>query len=249
MEVKRKPFQGVFNIIRFNWHFYVIAAVAIIALIVFKNRLPFSGLITAGVITAITTIIISLTVSYYVYDLSGLYQLKWLSNSNPASILTINAGFDETSEILKNKFPQAQLTVCDFYNPVQHTEISIKRARAAYPPYAGTVSVQTNTLPFAGNSFDTVLAILSAHEIRNESEQIQFFTELHRVLQPQGQIFVTEHLRNGNNFLAYTIGLFHFHAKKTWLRTFTQAGFVVKQEIKSTPFITTFVLEKNGTAA
>jgi ubiquinone/menaquinone biosynthesis C-methylase UbiE len=248
MEIKRKPFEGVFNIVRFNWQFYVIAAIAVATLLFFKNKMPFADLLTAGIIVAIATVMVSLAVSYYVYDVSGLYRLSWLNGVNAAAILNINAGFDETSTIVQNKFPQSQLTVCDFYNQATHTEVSIKRARQAYPPYPGTLSVQTNKLPFLSSSFTTVLAILSAHEIRDENERIQFFTELNRVLQPQGQIFVTEHLRNGNNFLAYTIGFFHFHSKKTWLHTFKQANLILKKEIKATPFITTFVLEKNGTA-
>lgn len=248
MEVKRKPFEGVFNIVRFNWQFYVIAAIAVATLLFFKNKMPFTDLLNAVIIIAIATVMVSLAVSYYVYDVSGLYRLSWLNDVNTAAILNINAGFDETSTIVQNKFPQSQLTVCDFYNQATHTEVSIKRARQAYPPYPGTLSVQTNKLPFLSSSFTTVLAILSAHEIRDENERIQFFTELNRVLQPQGQIFVTEHLRNGNNFLAYTLGFFHFYSKKTWLHTFKQANLILKKEIKATPFITTFVLEKNGTA-
>ena len=60
---------------------------------------------------------------------------------------------------------------------------------------------------------------------------------------------VTEHLRNTINFLAYNIGFFHFHAKATWLKTFESAGFRVTEEIKISAFITTFTLDKNGTAS
>lgn len=246
MEIKRKPLQGVTNIIRFNWHFYLMALAVIIALFLFKNQFsrPVQILLNVGLATATFAMIISLMVSFYIYDLSDLYQLNWIEKANHKKLLTVNAGFDETSEIIINKFPQTDLTICDFYNPTKHTEVSIKRARRIYGPNAKTISIPTNKLPFAENTFDKSFAILSAHEIRNKDERILFFKELNRITKEQ--IYVTEHLRDFHNFMAYTFGAFHFHSQKSWVNTFTQADLKVSQEIKTTPFITTFVLEKNG---
>ncbi len=248
MELKRKPFQGVLNIIRFNRHFYVMAMVVFIILILFKNSFPqqLQNIVMIGTALSMLTIIISLLISFYVYDLSDIYQLKWLVNADNKRILNLNAGFDETSEIIQSKFPDADLTICDFYDPVRHTELSIKRARLSYPPNPKTVSVKTNKLPFPDSIFDKSLAILSAHEIRNENERIQFFKELNRITKLSGEILVTEHLRDLNNFLAYTFGFLHFHSRKSWMKTFNQANLSIKQEIKTTPFITTFILGKNG---
>lgn len=247
MDLNRKPFQGVSNIIRFNWHFYFIACLFVLVLSLINFNLPASSqpYIWLFIIFFIITTAISLIVSFYIYDVSALYHLKWLPNTDNKNILTINAGFDETSSIIKNKYPNSSLKICDFYNPKQHTEVSIKRARKAYPPFKGTLHVKTNELPFSNNTFDFVLAILSAHEIRDEKERIDFFKEMNRVIKNNGCIYVTEHLRDLSNFMAYTIGFFHFHSKKSWLKTFQQAGLMVKKEIKITPFITTFVL-KNG---
>ncbi|MCX2680716.1 methyltransferase domain-containing protein [Galbibacter sp. EGI 63066] len=217
MELKRKPFQGVLNIIHFNWHFFLLSALVLIVLTLLKNQFSetIQDVLIIGVIITTFTITISLLVSFYIYDLSDLYQLKWLKNSGSNKILNINAGFDETSEIIKNKFNNADLTICDFYNPSKHTEVSIKRARRTYPPHPKTISVQTDQLPFPENTFDKTLAILSAHEIRDKQERAQFFKELNRITKSSGQIFVTEHLRDLNNFLAYTIGFLHFHSKSS----------------------------------
>jgi len=246
MELKRKPIQGVTNIIRFNWHFYLMTFAVFVILFLLKNQFSqqIQIVLNVGIAVAMLTLFISLFVSFYVYDLSDLYQLKWIKNADNKNVLNINAGFDETSEIITSKFPKTNLTICDFYNPEKHTEISIKRARKAYPPNPNTISVSTAKLPFSENDFDNSFAILSAHEIRNKNERVQFFKELSRVT--NGQIFVTEHLRDFNNFMAYTIGVFHFHSRQSWLQTFRQADLTVTQEIKTTHFITTFVLEKNG---
>jgi len=248
MEVKRKPFQGVLNIIRFNWHFYLLAGLLLIGLLCFRLTLPqiIQPVALWLSILAILTLSLSLLISFHIYDRSDLYTLNWLPNSDNKKVLNINAGFDETSEIIKSKYPDTELTICDFYNPDKHTEISIERARKAYPPSPTTIQVSTDKLPFQENFFDYTLAILSAHEIRDSRERIQFFKELNRVTKPRGQIFVTEHLRDINNFAIYTVGFFHFFSKTTWVNTFKKSNLKVKSEIKTTPFITTFILIKDG---
>ena len=248
MGVDRSPLQGVLNIIRFNWHFYAVAGLGIMSLVVFSNFVPapFQWLALSASLFAAITILVSLLASYYIYDVSNLYQLPWLPDLNEKAVLNINAGFDETSGRLKETYTSIELQTCDFYDPKMHTEVSIKRARTAYPPLENSFAVSTEELPFADHSFDSVLAILSVHEIRDGRERVKFFKELERVTKPNGQIMITEHLRDFSNFAAYTIGFFHFHSRATWLDTFQEVKLTVKQEIKTTPFITTFLLEKNG---
>ncbi len=177
MEVVRGRFQGLGNIVRFNWHFYVISIAVLLAVLLWNHwyPTPYRTLVSLTTIFAIGTIAVSLLVSHIVYDLSDLYALKWLGNLDNQKILNISAGFDETSVIIENSFHGATLAICDFYDPKKHTEVSIKRARKAYPPHPETISVQTDLLPFPDNTFHTSLVILSAHEIREEKERIQFF--------------------------------------------------------------------------
>jgi len=249
MEQMRKPFQGVLNIIRFNWHFYIIALGLILTVFFTSNYFEKSIQQLAFVICSIVFIstIISLSVSLYIYDISELYNLNWINQNNKENlIVNINAGFDETSHLLKAKFKNIEFVALDFYNPEKHTEVSIKRARKAYPPFPNTKQVETSNLKLDYNSADKVFVILSAHEIRNEIERIKFFKELYKIIKPTGEIYVTEHLRDFPNFLAYNLGFFHFYSKGAWLKIFKNADFTIKQEIKITPFISTFILNKNG---
>lgn len=251
MEKLRKRFQGTLNIIWFNWHYYAIAFASVMVLLVSaiylgEKFIPYFYIIS----TLITlSIVISLSVSCYVYDLSGLYQFRWLDNlsvGQESKIININAGFDETSDLLKEKFKLINLIALDFYNPEKHTEISIKRARRLNQPYSGTKQVHTSNLTLDDKSIETAIVIFSAHEIRNFDERVKFFEELRRVIKPDGQIVVTEHLRDVVNFLAYNIGFFHFYSKSTWLKTFKSAGLTIHSETKYTPFITTFILKNHG---
>ena len=250
MDKKRKPFQGIANIIRFNWHFY---ATAIIFIALLSGISHYSNHSTSRTIAQFVSffisisILFSLLVSYYVYDLSGFYHFDWIKNDDrKLSIINIHAGFDETSNLLKKKFKNSKITVLDFYNPNQHTEISIKRARSIYPPESNTVAINTSKINLENDSVDKIFVILSAHEIRNTNERIVFFKELHRILKPKGQIIVIEHLRDLSNFIAYNIGAFHFYSKSSWEKTFEKSNLKVKSEIKNTPFISTFTLKKNG---
>ena len=251
MEKMRKPFQGVWNIIRFNWHFYVGSLLVLSLLLLltkFTNSTIGIYLIVVSALVLLPTLI-SLFVSIYVYDLSGLYQLNWIGDMNKFEdklLININAGFDETSVLLKKKFPDSELVVLDFYDPKKHTEVSIKRARKAYPFFPNTKSVTTTNLPLADNSADRIFLIFAAHEIRNEAERILFFKELKRILKPAGQIIVTEHLRDVANFFAYNIGFLHFYSKSTWLEIFKSADLALKNEQKITPFISTFTITKYG---
>ncbi len=251
MEINRSPFQGVLNIIRFNWPFFLSASIAIGAALSLYGYFPapLSTLIFLGGIIAASATLLSLIVSYYIYDVSDLYQLTWLTANDQHKILTINAGFDETSILIQQKCAPNHLTIADFYDPTLHTEASIQRARKAYPPPSATISVKSQQLPFAKHHFDKTISILAAHEIRDPVERIQFFKELVRVTQPHGQIIITEHLRDWNNFLAYTIGFLHFYSRAPWLHTFKAANLNLQQEIKTTPFIRTFILTPHGTAS
>jgi SAM-dependent methyltransferase len=251
MEPIRKPFQGVWNIIRFNRHFYIPSAAVVLGLCLLNSLLasPYHSVLSGIIILITLPTLISLVVSFYIYDLSGLYKLNWLDGltiTDTPTIINIHAGFDETSALLQARYPATTLTVYDFYDPLKHTEVSIKRAREAYPAFNGTIQITTAALPLPDNYADHIFLIFAAHEIRDDAERGLFFTELKRVLKPGGKVIVLEHLRDLPNFMAYNIGFFHFMPLSLWHSTFKTAGLAITRQVKITPFITNFVLEKHG---
>src|SRR5688500_16569679 len=135
MEVERRKFQGVLNILSFNRHFYVIGLGVLAALLFIHFLAEWPTLVFWLIVGAfLYGLLMPLIVSAYVYDFSGYYKLEWLNNlvgdsKKTKLIININAGFDETSFIIKNKFPDSDLRVFDFYNAKQHTEPAIIRAR------------------------------------------------------------------------------------------------------------------------
>lgn len=247
----RKPFQGIANIVRFNWHYYVVAFIAIVFLLLAALFLPYYARISAQIVATLVALstLVSLAVSYYIYDYSDLYKMPFLNNlpiTQQTQLLNINAGFDETSALIKQRYPTAHLTVFDFYQPDKHTEVSIERARKAYPAFADTITINTDSVPLAAKSIDYILLILAAHEIRNHNERATFFEQLNRALHPNGCIIVVEHQRDIANFIAFNFGFLHFFSPNIWQQTFAQAQLSIVSETKITPFISTYILQKNG---
>lgn len=246
--VARTAFQGLTNIIRFNWHFYALSVLCIVIGLFFRQWMPVQILL--WLVTLSTGL--SLGVSWYIYDRSELYQLHWLDELSIAPgqrIVNIHAGFDETSHLLQQKYPAATLQVFDFYDPVKHTEVSIERARKVYAPYPGTQTINTTDIPLPAASADVIFLLLAAHEIREEGERNQFFAQLHHRMPAHGKIIVLEHLRDVRNFVAYNIGFLHFFSDNVWKRTFAAAQLRIEKEMKITPFLSAFILEKNGTTS
>ena len=250
MEIARKPFQGIRNIVYFNWHFYVLFGILFILGIIFLLYIDFVFL-QVGIVFALIfgtySLLASLIVSMYVYDFTDVYQLPWISEDKSfLQILNIHAGFDETSPVIQLKRPNSEITICDFYQPTKHTEISIERARKKYSQ-SNTIVIQTSLLAFENQSIDEVYVIFAAHEIRDNTEREAFFKEIYRVLVPGGTAYITEHVRGLENSFAYTVGVFHFFTEKTWHSNFNHAGFKLKETFSHTPFITTYKLQKDGT--
>ena len=246
MEIKRRNFQGVLNILSFNRHFYVIGFAVLAAITISYILFNWSDLLFWITFTAfIYGLTIPLIVSAYVYDLSGYYNFDWLKKyslnaSEPLRILNINAGFDETSFIIQNHFPEASLKVFDFYNPKQHTEPAIKRARKVSLVFPDTQVIKTNYIPLENKSIDIIFLLSAAHEIRSQEEKTQFLKECHRLCKPTGQVIMVEHLRDFPNFLAFSIGFTHFFSRTVWKKSFESAGFISFEETKFTPFMSIF---------
>ncbi len=247
MKKSRKPFEGVLNIVRFNWHFYLVAIPAV--LFVVYIGWYFSGVVSllhfAAAALAALSIAVSLIASWYIYDRSNLYTLDWLDGFDipaPKYIANINAGFDETSALLKNKFPETELDVFDFYDPKKHTEVSIERARNAYPPFPGTRLLDTGKTDLEQGHYDIIFLILAVHEIRENRERINFFRQLKLSLAPNGRIIIVEHQRDIANFMAFNIGFLHFHSPNTWKENFESAGLKLLAVKKLTPFLNIYNL-------
>lgn len=246
MEIKRHKFQGVLNILSFNRHFYVVGFLALALIIGSTFIINWPKVIYCVVLWAfIYGLTMPLLVSAYVYDLSGFYKFDWLKkmkieDTKDKYNLNINAGFDETSFIIKSILPNAKLQVYDFYNAKQHTEPAIVRARKVSLVYPNTQQISSTSIPLDDHSVDNIFLLSAIHEIRRHDEKVHFLKECRRVCKPNGNVIMVEHLRDFPNFVAFTIGFTHFFSKATWKKAMEEAGFSSFKETKFTPFMSIF---------
>jgi len=244
-------FGGVWQIFLYNWHFYAAALVLDLMAVVFLVRLspPTAIRLTVMLGAAIASLwaVSSLLVSHYIYDRSRLYQWNWLAavvKRNPTSWVNIHAGLDQTSEALTRVFPAERRRILDIYIPSEMTEPSIERARHRTETAATPERADPQALPLENCACDTVFLIFVAHELRRQEARLQLFREVGRALKPNGCVVLVEHLRDWKNLLAYGPGALHFFSRREWLTVGRQAGFTVADELRITPFVGCFVLEK-----
>ncbi|AXT21233.1 methyltransferase domain-containing protein [Flavobacteriaceae bacterium AU392] len=248
MEITRKKFQGVLNILSFNRHFYIIGII-VLAIIITTQFIWDNSIKWFLIAIFIYGFLAPLIVSAYVYDFSKYYKFEWLNklhlkDAANIKIVNINAGFDETSFIIKDKFPKSDLKVFDFYDKIKHTEPAIKRARKVSITYPNTETISTNRIPLEDQSVDFIFLLSAIHEIRSNNEKTIFLKECNRVLKFSGKVIMVEHLRDCPNFLAFSVGFTHFFSKKIWKRVFKNAGFKLDNEAKFTPFMSIFNYNK-----
>ena len=246
MEPKRRNFQGVLNILSFNRHYYVLGLLVLTLIVASRWFVPWPAVVFWIVLSAfVYGLVMPLLVSAYVYDFSGYYQFRWLKDvirdgDVADRIVSIHSGFDETSYILKARFPGSELRVFDFYDPVRHTEPAIKRARKVSLGYYNTRSIAADKIPMEDGAADIVFLLSAVHEIRSNEEKVAFLKECHRLCKPGGMVVMVEHLRDFPNFVAFSVGFTHFFSRAVWKRVFEQAGFSPLRETKFTPFLSIF---------
>lgn len=237
----RGPYQGVLQIVRFNWPRYLAAAACIAAAALIRPLLTAPGLVIllAAIVPVAYWTVSSLLVSHYVYDRSHLYELAWLTGAlerAPHRWLNIHCGFDETTPLLAATF-SAPGKVVDIFDQCAMTENSIRKARQAQSSAAHAESARFYALPFPTGAFDAVFCIFAAHELRRHHDRVRLFAEIVRLLSPGGTFVLAEHLRDWPNFLAFGPGFLHFHSWRAWQRAARDAGLVLRADFAFTPFV------------
>ncbi len=245
----RRPCQGVLQILRFNWLFYM-AGAAVIAMALLAAPLlprPWRVSVLIGVAPGLFWMISSLLVSHYVYDRFPLYDLTWITGAlsrTPRRWLNIHCGLDETSTLLAAILPGAEFSVADIFDARITTEASIRRARRVAPNTIPAIPTRFDDLPFGSGAFDAVFCLFTAHELRRDWQREALFGEIARILTPGGEAVLMEHSRDWWNFLAFGPGFLHFFSQRAWRRTAFRAGLAVQSEFPMTHFVRVYILRR-----
>jgi hypothetical protein len=248
--MRREPFQGVRQIVMFNWPLYGMATVTLACASLAIERVPDDGWLSRSALFADTGLVsfwiaASLAVSWFVYDRSPLMTARWIPGAlgiEPHYWLNLHAGLDEWTPALRALLPHSHGRTLDIFDPGAMSESSISRARENAQRRSEPADFRD--LPAANGSVDTVFLFFCAHELRTHAARCELFGEVSRVLASGGRVIVVEQLRDWRNFLAFGPGFLHFHSGAAWRRCFADARLLMVTELSVTPFVRVFVLEK-----
>lgn len=246
----RKPYQGVLQILQFNWAMYLATAIGAGAACIALPFLPpaWRTAILLGVVPALYWIVASLAVSHYIYDRFPLYDFRWVARllaSMPRRWINIHSGLDETSGLLAAIFPTASGEIVNIFDPCAMTERSIRQARRMQHGAAPGAAARYDALPFDDGWFDVAFSVFAAHELRLHEQRAQLFREVARVLACGGTFIVVEHARDWRNFLAFGPGFLHFFSNRAWRKAIHDAGLTLRTEFSRTPFVHVYILRRN----
>lgn len=248
--IHRTPWQGMVSIARFNWPFYLSAAIiAVLSIIAFflSDHVWLQLACLFAWLGSFYFIFVSLGASHWIYDRSDVYRFKWLKEAlkdcERQRIIFCHSGFDDASGLLKQEYPESDFRVLDHYDPATMTEASIRRARKAFPPSADTIAVPHNCWTTEDGWADVVLGFLAIHEFRKVEERVAWFREAKRCLKPSGKIIIIEHQRDFANFLAFGPGFLHFHSARSWRESWEGAGLRETKRFRVSPWIQVSVIE------
>jgi SAM-dependent methyltransferase len=245
----RKPYQGVMQILHFNWRIYLATAAGVFAAALAWPLLPHAGrwLLALCGAPALFWMVASLAVSHYVYDCFPLYDLHWLQRAltrAPRRWINVHAGWDETSRLLQAIFPDAIGEAVDLFDPGVMTEPSIRQAHRINHSVIPSTPARYDALPFESATVDAAFVIFAAHELRHRKQRVKFFSEIARVLTAGGECLVIEHARDAWNFLAFGPGFLHFFPQREWRRATQLAGLAMRRELLLTGFVHVFILRR-----
>lgn len=245
----RRPYQGVVEILQFNWRSYVTTVGGVgVALLALPFLLSLGRtVLLLGTAPALFWLASSLLVSHYVYDRFPLYDLNWVCpvlSRTPRRWINIHCGLDETSALLAAIFPDAATQVVDIFDPLVMTETSIRVARRVSHHTIPATSMRYDSLAFPAGWFDAAFCIFTAHELRHHDQRVRLFGEIARTLTPDGEFILMEHSRNWPNFLAFGPGFLHFFSQCAWRKAASEAGLTVRTELSMTPFVHAYILRR-----
>jgi SAM-dependent methyltransferase len=245
----RRPYQGVVQILQFNWRSYVATTASIGVALLVLPFLPSLGrtVLLLGTASALFWLASSLLVSHYVYDRFPLYDLNWVCSvlcRAPRRWMNIHCGLDETSALLAAIFPDAASQVVDIFDPLVTTETSIRAARRVTHHTIPSTPMRYDSLAFPAEWFDAAFSIFAAHELRHHDQRVRLFGEIARTLSPNGEFILMEHSRDWRNFLAFGPGFLHFFSQCAWRKAASDAGLTVRAELSMTPFVHAYILRR-----
>jgi SAM-dependent methyltransferase len=236
-------FRSTRAYIRYRWPTYVglygvcVAALLALGAGLVTGWLALVPLALAALLVAAYFLVSTIWAAHIAYDRSDpLAILYTMSQTRPEDdIANIELGTRTTSIWLARHLTTGTVAAIDVYNPESNTSTPLRRARlsAAHPPSdprLAWIDGGTSLLPLADRSVACVFLNEVLSEYWEDSERERLLREIHRVLEPDGCVLLTEPVRTQTSLLLWLPRAYDAATVDQWRRLLTRCGFEIRRE-------------------
>jgi predicted methyltransferase len=196
-------------------------------------------------------LIASLRSADKVYDRStvGRSILAMVPIQPQWTIVDINVGSLELAEWMSRQLSTGKVISIDIYNPQLAPSRTLTRNRQfeIKPIDDPRLSIRQGTtglLPLPDNCVPLVTLIQSLSELWQDGDKNQLLVEIHRILEPGGQLLMAERMANKTNLLTSGPTIARLRTASYWQRKIEQAGFQLHRSGYNDAPLTLLLLEK-----
>lgn len=236
-------FRNTRTYVRNRWPTYMgLYGVCVVAVLVLS-----AGLVTgwfslvplalAAFIVATYFLVATVWAAHLAYDVMNPLAILYEQGSTgpDQDIANIELGRRDTSIWLARHLTTGTVAAIDVYNPESNTSTPLRRARlsAEHPPSDPRLSWidgSTNLLPLSDRSVSCVYLVEVLSEFWQGSERETLLREVHRVLEPDGRLLLTEPVRTQTSLLLWLPRAYGAPTAAEWKSLLTRCGFDVRRE-------------------
>lgn len=175
----------------------------------------------------------------------ALFDLGHIQSSDKIVYINLGERYQPTS--LSRRLTTGQITVVDIYNPqwISQKPREIRPSPAAdHDPRLVWIDGDIHLLPFPDGSVSHIILCELLSAFIQHGDRLILLQEIHRVLQPQGQLLIAEKCRTAVYWLTYGPGAVQLPTQTYWENLFTEAGFRLRKRDNHEGLLTCWRLSK-----
>ena len=155
-------------------------------------------------------------------------------------IVYISLGSRRQPAALSHRLTTGHITVVDVYNPQWITQKSSVRQpeHPADDPRLTWIDGDIHLLPFPDGSVANVMLCEILSQFWQHGDRLILLEEIHRILQPKGQLLIAEKCRTTNYWLVDGPAALQIPTQAYWEELITEAGFRTRKELNRDGLIT-----------
>ncbi len=222
----------------------VVAALLAVGLSAIRGWLSFVLLGLAAFLVCAFFLAMNLWAVVKVYGRNGirphhaLFDLGRIQSHD--KIIYVSLGSRQQPIALSRRLTTGHITVVNVYNPqwIAQKPPARQPRHPADDPRLTWIDGDIRLLPFPDGSAANVILCEILSRFWQHGDRLILLEEIHRILQPKGQLLIAEKCRTTNYWLVNGPAAPQIPARTYWEDLFTEAGFRIRKEVNRDGLIT-----------